>query len=74
MARLNNSCRTITVQPECGRATRSGESPTFVHVGQDRSGVRSHGYSHKSVNYRSIHLEDDARPVRFTEGQKNTTS
>ena len=54
-----------------GELQGSGESPTFVHVGQDRSGRQTvTGIPLNQVNYRSIYLEDDARPVRFTEGSE----
>ena len=49
----------------------SGESPMFVHVGQDRSGHQTvTGIPLKQVNYISIDLADDTRPVRFTEGSE----
>lgn len=49
----------------------SGESPMFVHVGQDRSGRQTvTGIPINQINYRSIYLEDDARPVRFAEGSE----
>jgi hypothetical protein len=54
-----------------GELQGSGESPTFVHVGQDRSGRQTvTGIPINQINYRSIYLEDDARPVRFTEGSE----
>lgn len=62
---------TLLYNQNVGELQGSGESPTFVHVGQDRSGRQTvTGIPINQVNYRSIRLEDDARPVRFTEGSE----
>jgi len=62
---------TLLYNKNVGELQGSGESPMFVHVGQDRSGRQTvTGIPINQINYRSIYLEDDARPVRFTEGSE----
>lgn len=62
---------TLLYNQNVGELQGSGESPMFVHVGQDRSGRQTvTGIPINQINYRSIYLEDDARPVRFTEGSE----
>lgn len=62
---------TLLYNQNVGELQGSGESPMFVHVGQDRSGCQTvAGISLKQVNFRSVLLEDDVRPVRFTEGSE----
>lgn len=62
---------TLLYNQNVGELQGSGESPMFVHVGQDRSGRQTvTGIPINQINYRSIYLEDDARPVRFAEGSE----
>lgn len=62
---------TLLYNQNVGELEGSGESPTFIHVGQDRSGRQTvTGIPLNQIHYRSIYLEDDARPVRFTEGSE----
>lgn len=62
---------TLLYNQNVGELQGSGESPMFVHVGQDRSGRQTvTGIPLKQINYRSVRLEDDVRPVRFTEGSE----
>ena len=62
---------TLLYNQNVGELQGSGESPMFVHVGQDRSGRQTvTGIPLKQINYRSVRLEDDVRPIRFTEGSE----
>ena len=62
---------TLLYNQNVGELQGSGESPMFVHVGQDRSGRQTvTGIPLKQINYRSVRLEDDVRPMRFTEGSE----
>jgi hypothetical protein len=62
---------TLLYNQNVGELRGSGESPMFVYVGQDRSERQTvTGIPLKQVNFRSVRLEDDVRPVRFTEGSE----
>jgi len=66
---------TLLYNQNVGELRGSGESPMFVYVGQDRSerqivtGLPVESIHEDSKNT-PLRLEDDARPVRFTEGSE----